>query len=59
MVTSITAGDNSHEDDDLIYTAEYLDIVDFKNRLHEEAKSKTTASYSSAFSKGCILLTKD
>ena len=27
MVTSITTKDKSHEDDDLIYAGEYLDIV--------------------------------
>jgi hypothetical protein len=27
MVTSITAEDNSHEDNDLIYAGEYLDIA--------------------------------
>lgn len=38
MVTSITAENNSHEDDDLIYTGEYLDIwrtqkTDYMKRL--------------------------
>lgn len=38
MVTSITAKDKSHEDDDLIYAGEYLDIAgttktDYTKRL--------------------------
>ncbi|MGC2599536.1 MAG: hypothetical protein WA395_15565 [Nitrososphaeraceae archaeon] len=38
MVTSITAEDNCHEDDDLIYAGEYLDIAgttktDYPKRL--------------------------
>ncbi|MFZ0327666.1 MAG: hypothetical protein WBP64_21265 [Nitrososphaeraceae archaeon] len=42
MVTPITVEDKPHEDDDLIYAGEYLDIArTSKKRLREEAKSKT------------------